>query len=186
MSEKIRSKIFKFLKIDECPNLQKATIELNNVQELKKLFAWDDDALLDDQTIYDFGAIENLNERRIRDAESVGTVCKNVGKGTFLEIGTSTGHGTALMAKNAPDAQVHTINIPPEEANKGEGGKYITHALQNEEIGRYYRSLNLELLRKRRWIRSVCLGIEKLYTEGFLHGKIFHIKDSWVGIHRIE
>lgn len=244
MSIKVRSKVFKFLKIEEYPNLKKAVIELNNFGELKKLFGWNNNAVLNDQTIYEFGSIEDLNERRIRDAETLGTVCRNIATGTFLEIGTSTGHGTALMAANAPNAKIYTINIPPREAKTGEGGKYITHALEHEQIGLYYKKLGLknvtqilantatwtpdigtidvafidgchdkefvfndtqkilehmkpgsfilwhdfnpELAPKRRWIRSVCLGVEKLYDKGFLKGKIFHLRDSWMGIYRVE
>ena len=244
MAIKLRSQVLKWMKIEECPRLQKSVIELNNVAELKKLFFWDKDAVLEDPAIHEYSSIEDLNERRIRDAESIGTVCKNVGSGTFLEVGTSYGNGTALMAQNAPQATIHTVNMPPEESDKGDCGKYITHDLQNQEIGKYYRKLslqnikqifantatwtpdigdidvafidgchdtdfvfndsrkalknmkpgsfilwhdfNLELYKKRGWIRSVCLGVEKLYTEGLIKGKTYHIRDSWVGIHRVE
>jgi predicted O-methyltransferase YrrM len=244
MSKSIRTKIFKALKIQEYPHLRASVFELNNIGELKKLFNWDNDPILNDQSIHEFGSIEDINERRIRDAESIGTVCRNIAKGTFLEIGTSSGHGTALMAQNAPQAKIYTVNIPPQEANAGEGGKYITHALEDDEIGIYYKKLglkniiqilantatwnpdigtidvafidgchdtefvfndtrkilkcmkpgsfilwhdfNLELAQKRRWIRCVCLGIEKLYEKGLLKGRTFHLKDSFVGIHRVE
>jgi len=244
MAKSIRKKIFKALRIEEYPNLKKSVFELNNIGELKKLFGWKDDAILNDKSVYDFGSIEDINERRIRDAESIGTVCRNIARGTFLEIGTSTGIGTALMSQNAPEAKIYTVNIPPREAEAGEGGKYITHALENEEIGIYYKKLglknitqifantavwtpnigvidvafvdgchdtkfvfndtlkiircmkpgsfilwhdfNLELAQKRSWIRSVCLGVDKLYEKGLLKGRIFHLKDSIVGIHRIE
>ena len=244
MTKSIRTRIFKALKIEEYPNLRKSVFELNNIGELKKLFNWKDDPILNDRSIYEFGSIEDINERRIRDAESIGTVCRNIAKGTFLEIGTSTGTGTALMSQNAPEAKIYTVNIPPQEALTGEGGKYITHALEREEIGIYYKKLdlknitqifantaiwnpdigtidvafidgchdtdfvfndtrkilectkpgsfilwhdfNLELAPKHRWIRCVCLGIEKLYDSGLLKGRIFHLKDSFVGIYRVE
>ena len=243
MAKTVRTKIFKLLKIKEYPNLAKSVFELNNIGELKKLFNWNKDPILDDRSIYEFGSIEDINERRIRDAESIATVCRNIAQGTFLEIGTSSGHGTALMAQNAPLAKIYTVNIPPQEALAGEGGKYITHALEHEEIGAYYKNLdlknitqifantatwnpdignidvafidgchdtdfvfndthkilkctkpgsfilwhdfNLELAQKRRWIRYVCLGIEKLYDKGLLKERIFHLRDSLVGIYRV-
>ena len=35
------------------------------------------------------------------------------------------------------------------------------------------------------WIASVCSGIERLYENGLLRGKIFHLQDSWVGLYRV-
>lgn len=35
------------------------------------------------------------------------------------------------------------------------------------------------------WINSVCLGVERLYAEGLLVGRILHMQDSWVGLYRV-
>lgn len=45
-------------------HLQRAIIELNNVKELRKLFGWQLDLILDDPMIYEFASIEDVNERR--------------------------------------------------------------------------------------------------------------------------
>ncbi len=224
-------------------HMEANVIELNNVQELKKAFKWQLDPILDRPDVYDYDYIEDANERRVRDAESLGTVMRNAGGKTALEIGTANGMGTVLMAANAPETKIYTINIDPEEALTGEGGKLITVAMQREEVGVEFRKrnlknveqiyantatwepnigqinvafvdgshdtefvyndtrkllpfmpkgsfilwhdCNLELTKKYNWIESVCLGIEKLYQDGYLHGRTFHIRDSWVGIYQI-
>ncbi len=35
------------------------------------------------------------------------------------------------------------------------------------------------------WIRDVCRGVERLYADGFLHGPILHLQDSWVGLYQV-
>lgn len=131
-------------KREHYPNLTKSIIELNNVEELKKIYGWLNNPTLDIPSIYEFKYLEDINERRIRDAESIGTVMCNTQPKIALEIGTSTGHGTALMALNAPGAHVYTVNIPPNEINSGKGGKLVTHALEIEDIGAYYRERGLK------------------------------------------
>jgi hypothetical protein len=223
--------------------LNAGVIELNNIGELKKVFKWNLDAITQDPSIFHFEYIEDANERRIRDAEVLGTACRNVNKGVILEIGTSSGHSTALMSENAPQAKIYTVNILPEEILKGEGGKHTTIALEKENIGSYYRQkgyenitqifantatwqpdigtidiayidgchdtdfvfndskkilkhmkpgsfmlwhdFNLNLVKKFHWINQVCLGVERLYKSGLLKDRIFHVKDSWIGVYRL-
>lgn len=237
-------KYFNFDKKDHFKNLNKNTIELDNYKELKKIFNWKNDPNLDTPIIYQFDYIEDVNERRIRDAESIGTVMCNINPMIALEIGTALGYTTALMALNSPNASIYTINIPPEEIYSGEGGDLTTIALDKEEIGSYYRErglknivqiyensakwepnignidiafidgchdtnfvyndtkkvllnmkpgsfvlwhdFNLNLMNKYNWIYSICQGIEKLYKDNLIKGRIFQIKDSWVGIYKID
>jgi predicted O-methyltransferase YrrM len=119
--------------------LKNNLIELNNYTELKKIFNWELDPLLDRPDIYDFDYVEDVNERRIRDAESLATVIRNARPEVALEIGTANGMGTLLMSVNAPDAQIFTVNISPEELRSGKGGKLTTVALQKEVIGEAFR-----------------------------------------------
>jgi predicted O-methyltransferase YrrM len=241
---KIRSKIFAFLQVEELPNLRHAVIELNSVAELRKVFGWQQVPILDDPTIYEFNYAEDVNERRIRDAETLGTVMRNTNPAICLDIGTATGHSAALMAVNAPQSHIYTVNIPPEGILSGEGGILTTIALEQDKIGAYYRErsltnitqilantakwepdigpidvalidgchdtefvyndtqktlkhmnpgafvlwhdFNLELVKKYDWIYSVCMGVEKLFADGFLSGRVFHVRDSWIGVHQIE
>ena len=236
--------MFKFLKSNDFHCLEKNILELNNIGELKKIFGWDKPPELSDPAIFEFEDIYDVNERRIRDAECLATVCQNKGEGTFLEIGTGTGHGTALMAMNAPKARIFTVNSPAGEIFSGRAGIYTTHALEQESIGEYYKSLNLNnivqilantanwepgigtidvafidgchdtefvyndtlkvlkhmakggfilwhdfnphLTMKYEWIRNVCLALERLYSESRLAGKIYHIRDSWMGVYQIQ
>jgi len=47
------------------------------------------------------------------------------------------------------------------------------------------RDFDLNLVERYEWIREVMLGVERLLREGLLKGDIFHVRDSWVGIHRV-
>ncbi len=125
-------------------NLRRSVIELNDVDELKKIFGWQAGPILDDPELHNFDYPEDANLRRIRDAESLGTVARNIQPKVCLDIGTSTGHSAALLAVNAPQSQVFTINIPPEEIIRGEGGRFTSIALEREKIGIYYRQQGLK------------------------------------------
>lgn len=226
------------------PHLEANVIELNNFGELKKVFKWKDDPIIDRPDVYDFDYVEDVNERRVRDAESLATVTRNAAHKVALEIGTANGMGTLLMGVNAPKAKIYTINIEPEEALTGEGGKLITVAIQKEQIGIAFRErglknieqiyantatwepnignidvafidgshdtefvyndtkkilsamkpggfilwhdFNLELTPKYNWIGEVCQGVENLCRDGLVKGRIFHIRDSWVGVYQVQ
>lgn len=228
----------------EFPRLESAIVELNHCDELRKVFRWTQEPVLDDPSIHDFEFVLDVNERRIRDAESLATVVRNTNPAVCLDIGTSTGHSAALMSINAPNSKVFTVNIPPEEIVSGEGGELTTIALERDKIGSYYRErglrnitqiyantakwtpdigtidvafvdgchdtefvfhdtrkvlqhmkpgsfvlwhdFNLDLVRRHDWIHAVCLGVEKLLASGLVRGPIFHLRDSWVGICRVE
>ena len=223
--------------------LESNVIELNNSLELNKVFGFKDEPILDRPDIFDFEYIEDVNERRIRDAESLATVVRNSNPTIILEIGTSNGMGTVLIAANAPQAQIYTLNIQPEEIIDGKGGQLTTIAIEKDAIGIEFRKrnlknikqiyantatwqpdigyidiayidgchdtefvyndtkkilpymkrggfilwhdFNLDLAKKYEWINSVCLGVEALYKEGLIKGRIYHIKDSWVSIYKV-
>lgn len=228
----------------EFDRLEREVIEVADVRELRKLFGWSREPRLDDPTLHDFEHPTDLNMRRLRDAEVIGTVMANAGAEQALEIGTSEGRTTALMALNAPQTTIHTINIAPDELERGEGGHFTTWALERERIGACYRErgcdnvrqilantatwepdigsiavafidgchdaefvyndslkalsiaepgafilwhdFHLGLVRSYDWIHSVCLGVEELYRAGKLGGRIYHLRDSWVGLYRVS
>ncbi len=223
--------------------LEKQVIELNSFEELKKVFGWLHDPILDRPDIHDFDYVEDVNERRLRDAESLATVIRNVQPEVALEIGTADGMGTVLMSANAPSSSIYTVNISPDEILAGKGGRLTTVALEREKIGSAYRARELsnitqvyantatwspdigtidvafidgchdtkfvyndtrKVLRHMRpggfvlwhdfnpllsekfpWIGSVCRGVDKLCRDGSICGRIFLIRDSWVGIYRV-
>jgi len=140
IKNRIRSRVRKWLNVMDLDYLPKVTFELNSVEELKKIFKWDLPGILDNENVYQYKHIYDINERPRRDAEVLATIIRNEGKSICLEIGTSLGYSAALMALNAPQAQIYTVNIPPDEAIRGEGGTYITKAWEIENIGAYYRS----------------------------------------------
>ena len=223
------------------PLLDANVLGVRNLECLKKAMGWIHDPVLEGEHLHAFNYLEDLNDRRLRDAEVLGAACCNNKPEILLEIGTSDGKSTALMAQNAPRGIVYTVNIPPEEI--AEGGKHITGAPSKNEIGQYYRNKGLtnvrqiisntktwepdfgpidiafidgchdadfvyndtrRILEKCRpgsiilwhdfnpglikvydWIAEVCRGVERLYEEGFITGKILHVQDSWTGIHKI-
>lgn len=243
MLGKLKTRIVNCLRRQDFCHLGHAVIDLNNVSELKKIFNWQHDPILDRADIYNYQHVEDANERRVRDAESLATVMRNASPRLALEIGTSSGMATVLMAANAPQSKIYTVNILPGEILSGEGGKLTTIALEREKIGVAYRErgltnitqiyantatwepnignidvafidgchdadfvyndtrkilahmtpgsfilwhdFNLQLVNKYHWIKEVCLGVERLYADGLLSGRIFQVRDSWVGIHRV-
>ncbi len=140
----IKLSVKKAIAFDFFPLLERSVVELNSFEELKKIYRWSENPILDRPDIYDFEALTDVNERRIRDAEALAVVMKNAQPKVALEIGTSSGMGTALMAVNAPESMVYTLNIPPEEILAGQGGKLTTIALEKEKIGAIYRERGLK------------------------------------------
>ncbi|ANE50020.1 class I SAM-dependent methyltransferase [Flavisolibacter tropicus] len=222
--------------------LDRQVIEVNDFRELKKLFRWENDPILDRDDMYNCNYVEDLNERKLRDTESIATIMRNAKPKTAVEIGTADGMGTLLLAKNSPDSQIYTVNIPPEEIKQG--GKLVTYAPDREEIGSAFKEtpfsknihqiyantaywepnigtidfaiidgchdtkfvyndtkkilkhakkgsfilwhdFNPSLVKKFNWIHTVCKGVDQLCRDGLITDRIYHIKDSWVGIYRV-
>lgn len=124
--------------------LEKNIVELNDYRELHKIFKWKLEPILERPDMYDYDYVEDANGRRVRDTEVLATISRNIDARQLLEIGTSDGQGTVLLATNAPQAKVYTINIPPEEIKKGEGGKLVTYAPSIEQIGIEYKKKGLK------------------------------------------
>jgi hypothetical protein len=223
-------------------HLEANVLTVRNLNNLKKAMGWTNDPILEGDHLHHFQYVEDLNDRRLRDAEVLGAACCNGDPKIILEIGTAHGRTTALMAQNAPQSTLYTVNIPPEEI--AEGGKQVTFAPVWEEIGWYYREKNYsniqqifantkdwepdfgpidvafidgchdaefvyndtrKILKKCRpgsiimwhdfnpqlakvygWVNQVCVGVERLYAEGYLSGHILHLQDSWVGLYHYK
>jgi predicted O-methyltransferase YrrM len=220
-------------------HLDANVLQIRNIAYLKKALQWSNDPLLEGDYLHEFTYLEDLNDRRLRDAEVLGGACCNGNPKVILEIGTSHGRTTALMAQNAPGGTVYTVNIPPEEI--AQGGRNVTFAPSREAIGQCYRAKNLpnvrqifantanwepdfgpidvafidgchdadfvyhdtrkilkrcrpgslviwhdfnpDLARVYGWINDVCTGVERLYADRLLKGKILHLQDSWTGLY---
>jgi hypothetical protein len=48
-----------------------------------------------------------------------------------------------------------------------------------------WHDFNLGLTRNYGWIHSVCSGVEALFREGKLRGRVIQLRDSWVGLYRV-
>ena len=242
----IRQKLIALLQKDKqeasYDHVQRNTLTVKNLEHLFKAMKWTKKPLIEGDYLFDFDYLEDLNDRRIKDAEVVNSACANNNTKIALEIGTSSGRMTTLMAQNAPDATIYTINIPPEEIEQG--GKFTTYAPDNNTIGKYYREKGLQnvqqiltntahwepdfgpidvafidgshdaefvyndtrkILQKCKsgsiimwhdfnpslipvypWIADVCKGVERLFQEKLIRGKILHLEDSWVGLYKID
>lgn len=121
-------------------NLESHVLEVRNLDYMMEAMGWSVYPSLKGRHLTDYAHVKCLNGRRMRDAEVLGAAC-STNPEIMLEIGTCYGHSTALMARNAPNAQLYTVNIPPEEIE--ESGTFYTAAPTREEIGSYYRGLGI-------------------------------------------
>jgi predicted O-methyltransferase YrrM len=227
--------------LDPLGELGGRVVEVRGLEQLLLAMGWQRRPVLRGEHLRAFRGIEDLHERRMRDAEVIGAACANEGRKILLEIGTGRGLTTALMAENAPHATVHTVNIPPDEIV--EGGRFTTFAPSLDEIGSYVRERQLSnvaqifantaqwepdfgpldvafidgchdadfvyhdtrkvlahcregavilwhdfhpgLVRVYPWIGSVAAGIDRLFRDGLLRGRVLHLQDSWVGLYRV-
>jgi predicted O-methyltransferase YrrM len=143
----LRRLIRRFRTFRRWPSLEMRLVRLHDLAQLMTVMGWKEAPIIDGHPHlgrYDYA--EDANRRRLRDAEVIAAACRNAGTANLLEIGTSLGHTTALMAINAAQATVHTVNIPPEEISLG--GTLVTHAPSRDETGSYYRQLGLTNIRQ--------------------------------------
>lgn len=163
----------------EYPCLTANVLSVRTLQHMKKAMNWKQDPILDDPSLFDFDYLEDLNDRRLRDAEVIGAACANGAPSVILEIGTAYGKTTAMMAKNARHGVVHTVNIPPEEI--AEGGRHITGAVAYDDIGRYYREAGCDNVRQilantRDWTPDIGM-IDVAFIDG-CHDAEFVVNDT--------
>ncbi len=128
------------------PRLAANVLTVRTLGHLGKAMGWNASPVLEGEHLRAFEYLEDLNDRRIRDAEVVGAACCNGDPKILLEIGTAHGRTTTLMARNAPRGTVYTVNIPPAEI--AEGGRNVTFAPSKEEIGRHYREHGCDNVRQ--------------------------------------
>ena len=121
-------------------HLQENLIVANNVDMLYLAMQWQRRAEVDPGPLKYCVDLMDVNGRVLLDQEVIAGACANRGGPgrTIVEIGTSLGVGTDLMAEHAPEADIITINVPPDEADQA--GRQITDAPSLDEIGCYYRA----------------------------------------------
>lgn len=222
-------------------HIRKNTLTVRNLEYLYKAMRWTRRPLIEGDYLEDFDYLEDLNGRRIKDAEVINGACANEDVKIALEIGTAAGRMTALMARNAPNAVIYTVNIPPEDIEQG--GNFTTYAPGHDVIGKHYKEqgaqnvkqilantanwkpdfgpidvafidgshdadfvyndtrkilqqckpgsivmwhdFNPSLIPVYPWIADVCRGVERLYQDKIIRGKILHLEDSWVGLYKV-
>ncbi len=117
--------------------VRRNTLEVRGIDNLMRAMNWSKQPDLSDACLDRFEYIEDLNQRRRRDAEVLLSSCCNGNPKVILEIGTAHGQATKLIAQHAPQATVYTVNIPPDEIDSG--GRNVTFAPSTNDIGRIYR-----------------------------------------------
>lgn len=170
-----------FLKVFSFLGQGQGVVSLNSYKELLRLFKWDKEPILDETQVHAYEHVLDVNQRRLRDAESIMTVCRNAGSQCILEIGTANGVTTFSMAQNSPVAKIYTINILPEEAESGTGGTLITGAFQKKFIGSYFREKNISNIYQiyantRNWEPNIG-QIDVAFIDG-CHDRDFVINDT--------
>lgn len=120
--------------------------EVRSLEHLRTAMGWVNTPVVEGEYLYQYEYVEDLNGRRLLDAEIIGTACCNGDPKILLEIGTSFGRTTSLMSRNAPNGTVYTVNIPPEEIQ--EGGNNVTFAPSRDEIGKHYREQGLRNIKQ--------------------------------------
>ena len=151
----------------------------NTIDDLMLCFGFKEFGIVyGDDGIYIQENDTDKNGRKIKDAEVLATIAKNIG-GDLLEIGTSTGHGTYRLAVNT-NGKVYTLNALPEQI----GGNNITHILKKEEIGSFLREKkisNYEQIYENslRWIPDAKLlnSVGLAFIDG-CHDTEYVLKDS--------
>jgi len=126
--------------------LPRNVFEVADLDCLMRALRWQHAPVLVGDDVEAFADMPDINHRRLRDAEAIGAACRNCGGRTLLEIGTGDGRTTALMAANAPEALVHTVNMLPDDLPTA--GRLVTAAPDRDHIGRRYRDLGLTNIRQ--------------------------------------
>lgn len=112
--------------------------------ELSKYFSWKKKPAVEDSFYYLQKSIEDINSRKIRDAESIALVAANTRPSTCVDIGTADGHSAALISRNIPRSSVvYTVNILPEQVTK-RSGKLVTKIFSKNDIGSYYKKKRIK------------------------------------------
>jgi predicted O-methyltransferase YrrM len=122
------------------------TVEVADLDQLRNVLGWSARPQLDISELGRLTCVEDVNQRRLRDAEVLGAACANTDPRICLEIGTGLGASTVIMGENAPGAVIHTVNIPPEDI--ATGGRLTTFAPTRDEIGRLWRERRLSNVRQ--------------------------------------
>ncbi|MEQ8560267.1 MAG: class I SAM-dependent methyltransferase [Cytophagales bacterium] len=99
---------------------------------------WSKTPYLEYPHLFEFSYLEDLNQRKLRDAEVILGAALNSNPKVVVEIGTAEGRMTSMISENIPDSsRLYTLNIPPEEIKLG--GKLVTGAYSEDQIGRIYK-----------------------------------------------
>jgi predicted O-methyltransferase YrrM len=118
--------------------LPRNVFTLDGLPALMQAMGWSAQPLVEGEHLDGYQHTSDHNFRRRRDAEAIAAAARNVARGHVLEIGTADGHTTLLLARNAPEAQITTVNLLPEQA--AGAGHLVTDLPPRERIGQVWRA----------------------------------------------
>lgn len=118
--------------------LPRNVFPVHGLPALMHAMGWNEQPLVAGEQLDAYQHTSDLNFRRRRDAEAIAAAARNTACGHMLEIGTADGHTTLLLARNAPEASITTVNLLPEQAEGA--GHLVTDLPPRERIGQVWRA----------------------------------------------
>jgi len=162
---------------------------VDTTRELAHFFVFEKLPQLIEDDLNKVNFITDINFRKLRDAEVLSLVAANTEPGNMLDIGTHYGRSAARMAVNSPASTIYTVNIPPEEYERG--GCLKTECLTRDEIGSFYRTKNLTNIQQiyantKTWkIPEHINNLSLVYVDG-CHDKEFVYADTHRVVDRVR
>lgn len=167
--------------------LDSMLVEFENADAMRKWFDWSHEPKLEGGLLRDLvndplweslwdplgdSSIDSrdMDFRLLHDAEVVCSVRANLATARAHEIGKSF-----LDQGDARDHSAESIYDETREVlGLAEPGDYIL-----------WHEFNPALCGSHRYIYEVCLGLEELFRNRLLQGRIHHLRDSWVGLYQV-
>lgn len=163
--------------------------QVDSIDILQRYFHFSRSFKLIESDLDIINEVEDLNNRKLIDAQVLSLIAANARPGKMLDIGTYHGRSATRMAINSPRSTIYTVNIHPNEINKG--GKLVTGAPSLEEIGSFFRERGIKNIKQiyantKNWqVPNSINNLSLVYIDG-CHDKEFVYNDTKLIIERVR
>lgn len=170
-------------------NYDQCFLVADSVSDITQFYGFKKKFVLIEDDLDEVRFVEDLNQRRRKDAEVLSLFAANVQPGKMLDIGTHLGRSAARMAANSPNSLVYTVNIPPDDYT--ETGTLTTEVLPIEEIGSFYQEKKLTNIKQifantKTWkVPKEIYDLSLVYVDG-CHDKEFVYSDTKLVLDRVK